>query len=225
MNRTALTALLHVEVLDHRDRQHRPVKATFLWDRVLQTGTVMQRPATLLLDDVQHADPTDPGCPVNFFSEQLWHHYAPQFDQAVDADTKWAIYNDYATKLLVLNGAKWGKVAHHRGSLPKFTKVQGSATQEANGNLASPHLLSLQSIVRSLRELEVRFNRTPSGPGDLRTFRNTQHRLLRKLKVAKLVPGRSLLMMCHTLLRLSCRPARLKWSRLNSWPYSAGGLL
>ena len=61
--------------------------------------------------------------------------------------------------------------------------------QEANGNLASSYLLSLQSIVRSLRELEARFNRTSTGPGDLRTFRNTQYRLLRKLKVAKWVPS------------------------------------
>ena len=122
------------------------------------------------------------------FSEQLWHHYAPQFDQAADADAKWAVYNEYAAKLLVLNGAKWGKGSHNRGSLPKFTILQASATQEVNGNLASPYLLSLQSIARTLQELETRFNRAASGPGDLRTFRNTQHRLLRKLKVAKLVP-------------------------------------
>ena len=188
MNRTALTALLHIEVLDHQDRQHRPVKATFMWDKLLQSGTIMQRPAVLNLDNVQHADPTDPGCPVNSFSEQLWHHYAQQFYQAADADTKWVIYNEYAAKLLVLNGAVWGKGSRCRGAHPKFVKVQASASQEANGNLASPHLLSLQSIVRSLRELEARFNRATSGPGDLRTFRNTQHRLLRKLKVAKLLP-------------------------------------
>ena len=175
MNRTALSALLHIEVLDHQDRQHRPVKATFMWDKLLQSGTIMQRPAVLNLDNIQHADPTDPGCPVNSFSEQLWHHYAQQFDLAADADTKWAIYNEYAAKLLVLNGAVWGKGSRSRGAHPKFVKVQASASQEANGNLASPHLLSLQSIVRSLRELETRFNRAASGPGDLRTFRNTQH--------------------------------------------------
>lgn len=39
VNRTALTALMHVEVLDHQDRQHRPVRATFAWDRVQQVGT------------------------------------------------------------------------------------------------------------------------------------------------------------------------------------------
>ena len=36
--------------------QHRPVKATFMWDRVLQVGTIMQRPAMLDLDQVQRAE-------------------------------------------------------------------------------------------------------------------------------------------------------------------------
>ena len=99
MNRTALSALLHIEALDHQDRQHRPVKATFMWDKLLQSGTIMQRPAVLNLDNIQHADPTDPGCPVNSFSEQLWHHYAQQFDLAADADTK----NGLSTMNTLLN--------------------------------------------------------------------------------------------------------------------------
>lgn len=94
MNRTALTALLHIEVLDHRDRQHRPVKATFMWDRIHQVGTVMQRAARLNLDQVMKADPEDPGCPVNCFSEQLWNNCATAFDNAPDADTKWQVYNE-----------------------------------------------------------------------------------------------------------------------------------
>lgn len=186
LNRTALTALLDIEVLDHRDRQHRPVKATFMWDRILQVGTAMQRAAKLNLDNVQRADPDDPGCPINAFSEQLWNSYAPDFNSAPDADAKWDVYNDYAVQLLLLNGASWDRGPHIRGThgkTPKLHKVQACAAQEVNGDLASPHLLLLQSVLRSLRELELRFNRDATGPGDVRTSRNTQHRLLRMMSV------------------------------------------
>ena len=190
LNRTALTALLNIEVLDHRDRQHRPVKATFMWDRILQVGTMTQRAAKLNLDNIQRAEPDDPGCPINVFSEQLWHSYAPDFNAATDADAKWDVFNAYAVQLLLLNGASWERGPRTRGKIPKFHKVQASADQGANGDLASPHLLLLQSVLRSLRELELRLNRDVTGPGDVRACRNTQHRLLRKLKVAKITKNR-----------------------------------
>ena len=50
VNRSALTALVGMEVLHHPDRQHRPVRATFAWDRIQQTGTVLQRAAKLNID-------------------------------------------------------------------------------------------------------------------------------------------------------------------------------
>ena len=65
MNRTALTALIDIQVLDHRDRQQRPVQATFAWDRILQVGSIMQMPAKMNLERVQRHNPDDPGCPVN----------------------------------------------------------------------------------------------------------------------------------------------------------------
>ena len=61
MNRTALTALLDIRVLDHQDRQHRPAQATFAWDRILQAGAMMQQAAKLNLDHIQRPDPADPG--------------------------------------------------------------------------------------------------------------------------------------------------------------------
>ena len=186
MNRTALTALLDIRVLDHQDRQHRPVQATFAWDRILQAGTMMQRAAKLNLDQIQRPDPADPGCPVNLLSDQLWRSYASDFSNAVDANAMWDIYNHYAIQLLLLNGVTWEKGPHVRGKLPKFHKVQASAPQEAAGNLASPRLMLLQASLRSLRELEFRFSRDATGSGDARTFCNTQQRFLRRLKVAKL---------------------------------------
>ena len=93
---------------------------------------------------------------------------------ATDADAKWDVFNAYAVQLLLLNGASWERGPRTRGKIPKFHKVQASADQGANGDLASPHLLLLQSVLRSLRELELRFNRDVTGPGDVRACRNTQ---------------------------------------------------
>ena len=188
VNRTALTALVGIEVLQHQDRQHRPVRATFIWDRIHQTGTVLQRVAKLNLDHIQKADPEDPGCPVHILNERLWQSYDEEFASAATADAKWEVYNNYAIQLLLLNGAHWEKGPHVRGCMPKFQSVRRCTLQEDSGNCASPHLFLLRAILRSLRELEFRFHRAESGVGDSRTFRNTQHRLLRRLKVAKLVP-------------------------------------
>lgn len=186
MNRAALTALTDIRVLDHQDRQHRPVFATFAWDRVLQEGTILQRAAKL---NLQVHDASDPGCPVNSLGEQLWRAYDHDFSCTIDADAMWDTYNQYAVQLLLLNGASWEKGPHFRGKLPQFQKVQASSPQEASGSLASPRLGLLRAILRSLRELELRLARNFTGDGDIRTLRNTQHRLLlRRLKVAKLVP-------------------------------------
>ena len=188
VNRTALTALLGVEVLPHQDRQHRPVRATFVWDRIHMKGTMLQRLAKMNLEHVHTADPANPHCPVQASAEQLWLQYTNEFDDATSSDAKWEVYNRYAVQLLIQNGASWEKGPRVRGALPKFQTVQRCSLQDENGSCASPHLLLLRAILRSLRELEFRFHRTESGMGDTRTFRNTQQKLLRRLKVAKLVP-------------------------------------
>lgn len=71
VNRTALTAPQHIEVLNHQDRQHRPARATFAWDRIQQVGAILQRAAKLNLENVQKADPTDTGCPINRATKQI----------------------------------------------------------------------------------------------------------------------------------------------------------
>ena len=228
LNRTALTALLNIRVLDHQDRQHRPVQATFAWDRILQEGTMLQRPAMLNLEHVQYADPNDPGCPVNHLADQLWSGYREEFSCGTDADTKWETFNKYATQLLLLNGASWEKGPHIRGKLPKFHKVRACAQQEASGSLASPRLRLLQASLRSLRELEFRFRRDTTSPGDMRTFRNTQSRLLRRLRVAKLVPFSVRCLFVHdiphiitlTLQAIQDEVRQLKFAAIAKWKAS-----
>lgn len=91
VNRTALTALIGMEVLQHQDRQHRPIRATFAWDRIQQTGTILQKAAKLNLEHVQKADANDPGCPVQILGERLWLTYEDDFNCATTADEKWEI--------------------------------------------------------------------------------------------------------------------------------------
>ena len=188
MNRTALTALVKIEILDLPDRQHRPVQAHFAWSRTQQIGTVLQNFAKLDLEHVVTADATDPACPVNLLGEQLWRPYQLEFETATNLDRKWEIFNEYAIKLLLVNGAQWSKGPRQRGQLPKFRKLSYCAAQEGAGNPASPLLLLLQACLRSLRELAYRFARSTTGQGDARTFFYTQRRVLRRLKEARVIP-------------------------------------
>ena len=225
MSRTALTALINIQVLDHRDRQHRPVHATFAWDRVLQVGSIMQMPAKMNLERVQHHNPDDPGCSVNGLGEQLWRGYTSDFTAADTADAKWDVFNQFAIQLLLLNGARWGAGPCVRGKPPKFQRVRACAPQEASGNLASPRLHLLRASLRSLRELEYRFTRAVTGTGDDRTFRNTQHRLLRRLKVAKLLPFHVWQVFAHdiphlveiTLAAIAAEIKQLKFVAIAKW--------
>ena len=134
-----------MEVLDHTGRQHRPVQATFLWERVEQVGTVLQKPAQLDLQKVQIADVNDPACPINDLGQQLWQSIATEFEHADDANDKWRLFNDFAIRLLLLNGASWGKGPQARGQPPSFHKVRRCVLQEEAGNPASARLLLLQA--------------------------------------------------------------------------------
>lgn len=89
--------------------------------------------------------------------EQLWQNFDDEFTGAATADAKWEVYNTYATQLLILNGAYWEKGPRVRGCLPKFQTVRRCPHQEEQGNGASPYLLLLRAILRSLRELELAF--------------------------------------------------------------------
>ena len=174
--------------MDHQDRQHRPVQATFAWDRIQQVGTVLQRSAKLDLSLVSKVDQSDPACPVNQACEHLWMAYESRFKNAVESNQKWDIFNEFATCVLLNNGATWEKGPRSRGRLPKFCKTHIAAPQEAAGNAASPHLLLLQASLRSLRELALRFGRPLSGEVDARTLLQTIRRLMRRLKEARIIP-------------------------------------
>ena len=94
MNRTALTALVKIEVLEHLDRQHRPVQAYFAWTRIQQVGTVLQNFAKLDLERAGTVNSADPACPVNLLGEELWRPYQSEFENSTNADKKWEIYNE-----------------------------------------------------------------------------------------------------------------------------------
>ena len=189
MNRTALAALVRIEVLDHQDRQHRPVQASFAWDRIQQVGTILQRFAKLDVSEVPRCDASDPVCHYNQSSEQIWLDYESRFRAAANADCKWDIFNEFALDVLLQHGAKWDKGPRSRGSLPKFRKTCMISPQEMTGNPASPRLLLLRACLRSLRELTYRFGRTCTGEADARTFFFTQKKLLRRLKEAWIIPS------------------------------------
>ena len=231
MNRTALAALIHIEVLDHRDRQHRPIQATFAWDRIKQVGTTLQRSASLDLSQVSTCNASDPACPVNGLAEQLWRQHEQKFSQETDPCKRWSIFNDYATQVLLANGATWEKGPRVRGRLPKFCKTAVATTQEANGNVASPRLQLLQACLRSLRELQVRLSRPCSGAPDHHTLINTQRKLLRRLREANIIAWSVKSLFLHDLHHVAelilaataYELQQLKFSAIRKWRQAMKG--
>ena len=225
VNRIALTALVRIEILEFLDRQHRPVQATFAWDRIQQTGAILQRFAKFDLADVAKCDASDPACPINLACDQLWREHESRFQAAAHSNQKWDIFNEFAISILLRNGARWDKGPRIRGQLPHFRKSTMTTMQETAGNAASPHLLLLRACLRSLREISFRLGRDCTGDVDTRTLLQTMKRLLRRLKEAGIIPASTSQVFQHdvphlielTLQAIATEIKQMKMSAIRRW--------
>ena len=141
VNRTALTALLGMEVLLHQDRQHRPVCATFAWDRIQQKGTVLQRAAKLNLEHLAKSDPDDPACQVSALGEQLWKGYEGEFTSTDTADAKWKVYNDTLSSCCFSMGLS-GRMDHVFGGASQSSRLFSDAQFKMTMVAVLPHIYS-----------------------------------------------------------------------------------
>ena len=103
------------------------------------SGTVLQRSAKLNLDRVRKADPANPHCPVQQSGEQLWQHYAGEFDDATSSDDKWAVYTSYAAHVLKHNGLI-GRKAYVSGALCQNFKLSIAVHCRMRVGVVLPHI-------------------------------------------------------------------------------------
>ena len=108
INTVALFSMDSIEIVDYQNKCHLPVKATFRWQRLQQTGWVWQRPAAMDLGALQAPSSDDPLCPHQQNATSLWvNQYAPCTADTLTSDQWLQKFNDLAVDTLLLGGAKW----------------------------------------------------------------------------------------------------------------------
>ena len=108
-NHVAFSALRHIEVLELKV-QHRPIRACFEWDRIMQVGFTLVKPAPFNLDQCSIPDSDDPLCPCHTNAVHLWTTTTEQaFNDASTVDDQWEIINRYFIQVITANGGIWEK--------------------------------------------------------------------------------------------------------------------
>ena len=178
INTVALFSMDSIEIVDYQNKCHLPVKATFKWQRLQQTGWVWQRPAALDLGALQAPSPDDPLCPHQQNATSLWvNQYAPCTADSLTPDQWLQKFNDLAVDTLLLGGAKWLHGDKTRGAPPRYKKIAVYNGQLSSGDAATKDLRWIQKTLAMTNEALFRNARQATTPGDIRTTANLLYKL------------------------------------------------
>ena len=132
-NRTALVALQSIEILQDFDRQR---------------ASVLEKPASLLLDDVVLPQINDSMCPLIEWASDQWHtNVQSRFHACSSPDDKLRCANEFAIDYLVRAGAKWGPGRRARGTPPRFRTKCVYPGQTIHGDPLSAKISSLRKAL------------------------------------------------------------------------------
>ena len=85
LNKVAFCAMRDVQVMEHFGRQHRPIKVSFHWESIHQTGFILHKFAPIDVSNISPAEWCDEPSPV-------WHEqFAQRFENAPCHDSKWEV--------------------------------------------------------------------------------------------------------------------------------------
>ena len=178
LNKVAFCAMQDVHVLEHFGRQHRPIKVTFRWASLLQTGFILHKFAPIDTTQIQAVPWSEDPSP-------LWQNqFEAAFHDASDHELKWKVVNEFFQKSLLNEGGQWGKGPRVRAASPQFVNKRICPKQLVTRCAATQVSLDLYKLIRRLDELFVRLSRESGSPQDVfntkrlarRTF-NIVHKL------------------------------------------------
>lgn len=92
--------------------QHRPIRVSFKWEVLWQTGFVLFKPAPLILDRCNQ------GCDLPVEPDSF------AFDSSLSINEVWTRANDDAIGSLLHQGACWGPGPRERGTQIQFKPKQ-----------------------------------------------------------------------------------------------------
>ena len=185
LNKVATCALVKIEVLEMYNTQHRPIKAVFEWDTIVQEGFIHVKTAPLDLSSYKTLDSQTLQKDDAPDLHSLWvERFHRDFEHA-NVETKWQLLNDYCVQSLLQRGAKWAKGIQERGTPPRFQKKQICPGQLPSGAIKSHFLQIAYKTLNRLNELFARLQRHVTTPADWHITRCTIRKTWLSLRVLK----------------------------------------
>ena len=119
LNESAAAALESIEVIVGDARQHAPIRATFCWPKIYQTGYILVRPAPMSFSNLV----LDNGKPdhnmLQSVAHTLWNQKFSEKCANPDDNISWKSINQYGIEILQKCGAEFGKGPKTRGCKPQ----------------------------------------------------------------------------------------------------------
>ena len=182
MNHVAFSALQSCDVVETGGSQHRPIHASFLWDRVHVRGDIHIKTASLGTSFLPKGHSKEATF-VNEIAQQICPSPQTHLQDFPDVESKWAEVNRVCTDTLVLAGAKWGFGQQSRGTLPKFSTKAFCPGQTPKGSAVASKGSQLYNCLRRLGELAIRLNRAQGSRADSRITHQTACKCSRALHI------------------------------------------
>ena len=216
LNKVAFCAMVDVQVMEHR-----PIKVTFHWESIRQTGFILHKFAPLDVSGVPSEEWSDEPSPV-------WQeHFAQRFESAPCHENKWEIVNEFFQKTLLDQGGVWGSGPRVRAKPPVFVEKKVCPKQLSTKCAATRVSLDLYKLINRLDELSVRLSRAVGSAQDgfnttrlaLKTYSGVQ-RFCKAIVWA--IPSQPTLVELHLVRRWAetfamTIDSRIRLKRVQSW--------
>ena len=186
VNQVAFAALEEIEVIPLFDCQHRPVKATFQWEKIFQHGYTLHLPAPFDISKVPTKSQKDEYAAFDTFACDAWHgHFKANFEGAATSQDKWKIVSDSLVHALESHGASWQPGAKHRAKPPIFRPKQFCPGQLKSKSAVTLFGSKMKNTIARLWELRCRLERPVGGDVDQAVTCKTADRAWRALRELK----------------------------------------
>ena len=186
LNQAAFCALQDITVLELFGVQHRPVRASFSWDKIFQNGHILQLPALIDVTKIPKPSQQNEFQVYDQNAQTIWESsFLPQFENASNHEEQWQIVNNSLLETLLQAGAKWETGQQKRGQEPTFLSKQFCPGQLPSMGATSVQGSRMKNCLNQLYELRIRLERLPRSTQDSHTTRRTAIKTwwnLRRLK-------------------------------------------
>ena len=175
LNEVAFNALVHVEVIQTYESQHRPIRAVFKWETITQAGFVLTKPAPLDLSGIEKETCNKDDSTLAQICRDTWaNEFEASFEGASTLQEKWDVANSFAIQSLLHSGAKWGHGPRTRATQPTFQKKLFCPGQLPMFGALTRKGAALKKVLNNLLELQCRLERPfGTGPDQMLTSRTS----------------------------------------------------